>query len=203
MTKLNYLGIWRHFNQFLMRLDVVPEKWEDRVVLFCTHLVEQGRQSSMIKSYISAIKNVLRNDDDDYEWNDNILLLNTITKACKVINDQYRERLPIKRHLLEVILFELGVIFSMQLYLLITYRTLFVLAYYGLFRIGELSKGDHPIKAYDVHVAVNKLKFLIYLRLSKTHGLESPPQKIKICAETKLNMLHFCPFDLTRQYIRV
>ena len=124
-------------------------------------------------------KNVLRNDEDDYEWNNNILLLNTITKACKVTNDQYRERLPIKRHLLEVILFELGRIFSMQPYLLITHRTLFVLAYYGLFRIGELSKGDHPIKACDVHVAVNKLKILIYLRSSKTHGLESPPQKIK------------------------
>ena len=28
-TKKNYLGIWRTFNQFYIRLDIKPESWED------------------------------------------------------------------------------------------------------------------------------------------------------------------------------
>ena len=139
--------------------------------------------------------------NDNYNWNDNILMLQTITRGCRIINDTFKERLLIKRHLLEVMLFELGHVFSTQNYLLVTYRALFALAYYGLFRIGELAKGDHPIKACDVHIAQNKMKILIYLRTSKTHGLESRPQKVKICVETRSATLHFCPFQLLRHYI--
>ena len=55
-TKMNYLGIWHQFNNFVMRLDICPKKWEDLAVLFCVHLVEQGLQSSTIRSYLSATK---------------------------------------------------------------------------------------------------------------------------------------------------
>ena len=130
-TKANYLGIWHHFNQFLMKLDVVPDDWEDRTSLFCAHLVNLGRESSTIKSCVSAIKCVLKNDS--YDWDNNQLLLRTITRGCKIINDKYHERLPIKRNLLEVILFELGRTCGGQPYLLVTYRALFALTYYRLF----------------------------------------------------------------------
>ena len=49
-----------------------------------------------------------------------------------------------------------------------------------MFRVGELSYSPHVIKARDVHIADNKLKVLIMLYSSKTHGRESLPQKIKI-----------------------
>ena len=55
-TKQNYLSIWRHFNRFVIRLDKPPGTWEERTVLFCAHLVENGLQSQTIKSYVSAIK---------------------------------------------------------------------------------------------------------------------------------------------------
>ena len=47
-TKNNYLGIWRQFNRFIMRLDVVPNSWEQRVILFCAFLVQNGLKSSTI-----------------------------------------------------------------------------------------------------------------------------------------------------------
>ena len=190
-TNKNYLSIWRQFNQFIMRLDMVPHGWEDRVVLFCVHLVEKGLQSSTIKSYISTIKCVLQ--DNNYDWNENQMLLLTITIACRLQNDRVFVHRPIKRNLLKVLLFELVRLYAKQPYLLIAFRVLFALVYYSLFRIRELATGDHPIKACDVHIGV-KLKILYFLRTSKTHGLESRPQKVKICAEQRSKILHFCPF---------
>ena len=200
--KQNYLCIWRQFNKFIFCLDRVPEKWEDRAVLFCAFLVDQGKQSRTICSYLSAIKGVLKYID--YKWNDDKIAILSLTRACRQINDRVYVRLPIKRALLEVLLFELERLFKDQMYLRTMYRTLFALAYYGLFRIGELAQGDHPVKACNIHIAQNKAKILIYLRTSKTHGLESRPQKIKISAENLVKKVtHFCPFMLMGQFINI
>ena len=80
MTKQNYLGIWRQFNKFISRLDIIPRKWEERTVLFVAHLIEQGLQSATVRSYISAIKCMVK--DDNYDWDDNQVLLSTLMKAC-------------------------------------------------------------------------------------------------------------------------
>ena len=66
-TVKNYYSIWKSFNQFLIRLDHKPECWEDRVLLYCGFLIENKRKLSTIKSYISAIKWILKSDG--YEWN--------------------------------------------------------------------------------------------------------------------------------------
>ena len=183
---------------------------ERRVALFCAHLVEQGLKSTTVKSYVSAIKNVLRNDG--YEWNDNLLLLSMITKACRLINDRVYIRCPITKGLLEILLFEVERIFLDQQYLEILFKTMFILAYYGLLRVGEIAsqKGefclDHAVKTPDVHVGQNKQKILIILYSSKTHGKESLPQKIRIEAVSKTcssKFSHFCPFSLTRKYMEL
>ena len=86
------------------------------------------------------------------------------------------------------------------------YKTVFILAYYGLLRIGEVSSGSHPLKAKDVHVGQNKDKILLFLCTSKTHGKESYLQKIKIDAVQPVvkqldgKRRYFCPFTLTRNY---
>ena len=67
-----------------------------------------------------------------------------------------------------------------QEYLRIMYPAFFATAYYGLFKIGELAKGDHTVKACDIYTGENKDKMLFILRSSKTHGAESKPQTIKI-----------------------
>ena len=103
-TTGNYLQIWRQFNQFIIRLDRKPKLWEERVALFCTYLINKGRKSSAVRSYVSAIKSVLKKDN--YIWNDNLLILESLTKACRIINDKVFIRLPIGKNLLEMILFE-------------------------------------------------------------------------------------------------
>ena len=200
-TKRNYLSIWRHFNKFLGKLDQVPGNWEQRTILCIAHLVDIGLQSGTVCSYILAIKSVLQ--DDDYQWNDNQILLNTLTRACKVVNDTVCLHRPIKKPLLETILFELSRIFGNQYYLLIMYWALFALLYYGLFRIGELTKGDHPVKAADVHISLKKNKMLFILWTSKMHGKSSRPQKIKIegISSPTGEQNHFCPFKLTQDYL--
>ena len=60
-TAANYLGIWRHLNKFLIRLDHKENlSWEERTALFGAYLVDGGVQSSTLKSYFSAIKYVLK-----------------------------------------------------------------------------------------------------------------------------------------------
>ena len=202
-TNKVYLSVWRKFNQFLIRLDKRPKDWEDRVALFCAYLIEQKNQSSTVRSYISAIKAVLQNDG--YIWDDKKVVLTTLTRACRLINDKVRTRLPIKAPLLELILFELGRFYDNQPYLTLMYRALFVLVYYGLLRIGELTTSEHVLKAKDIHVARNKQKILIVLHSSKTHTKGDKPQHIKIAtvnsSESHKFVRHFCPFTWVRNYM--
>ena len=86
------------------------------------------------------------------------------------------------------------------------YQTLFIIAYYGLFRIGELTSGSHPVCAKDVHIGLNKDKILFVLYTSKTHDEGSWPQKIKIKAnlsQTNKGKTFFCPFKLSREYLKL
>ena len=139
--------------------------------------------------------------------NDQRMLLGSLMQGCKVINDRVHTRFPIRIGLLEMLLFELERIFADQLYLRILYQTVFAIAYYGLFRIGELALSQHAIKAKDVHLAGNKNKLLVMLYSSKTHGVESRPQQVKITSnENTLNcskQLFFCPFRLIRTYMQM
>ena len=129
-TARNYFTIWRAFNNFLVRLDRLPKFWEDRVALYCMYLTEAGAQSQTIKSYISAIKSILK--DDKYKWKEERVILSTLTRACKMINDTVRTILPIYCSLLETILFEVECHFKEQPYLSVLYKSLFALGYYGL-----------------------------------------------------------------------
>ena len=74
------------------------------MTLFIAHKIGQGMQSATVKSYVSAIKKLLV--DDGYPWDDQKVLLGSLTKACKIINDRVYTRLPIQCSLLEMILFE-------------------------------------------------------------------------------------------------
>ena len=210
-TSKNYLGIWRRFNQFVIRLDRKPTLWEDRVSLFLAYLIDNGIQSGSIKCYKSAIKKILVNDG--YQWDDNRILLSTLTRACKLENDKVKTRLPIQFGLLELLLFEIQRLFDKQQYLEILYKALFSIGYYGLMRAGELcttQDANHTVKAKNVHSALNKERLLFVLFSSKTHGAESNPQKIKITSyndqDVQLNKLknrNFCPFEAVNNYIAI
>ena len=134
--------------------------------------------------------------------------LGALIRGCKLKNDSIKTRLPIHKHLLEAVLFEIKRMFggssNPQLYLELLYKAVFSTAYYGLMRIGEVALGDHTAQARDVHVGHNKEKILIMLYSSKTHGKESIPQKIKISGIASGNpssaVKFFCLFKLIRRY---
>ena len=47
-TFKNCLRIWKKFNNFLIKLDSLPEKWEERAMIFAANLVNEGMQSSTV-----------------------------------------------------------------------------------------------------------------------------------------------------------
>ena len=203
-TKTNYLRIWRNFNLFLMRLDHRPKDWEDRASLFAAFLVHHGTQSTTLRSYISAIKTVLKSDR--YPWRDDKILLGTIARACRLENDCIRTKLPIHFALFEMLMFQLNRhLGANQRYLCTMYQALFCLGYYSLMCIGELTESLHALRAANIHVGCNKNKILLFLYSSKTHNKESALQQIKIsqCENTGKRTKNFCPFLCVRNFIEL
>ena len=180
-TAANYLSIWRQLNKFIIKLDYRKHlSWEDRTALFGAYLIEGGVQSSTLKSYFSAIKHTLK--QDGYVWNDNKATLSSLVRSRKLENDRVKVRLPIQKGLFDMLMFELERKFANQPYLEILYKAMFSLAYYGMMQVGEVTLGDHTLKAKNLHVSDSKQKLMMVLYTSKTHGEESRPQKIKISA---------------------
>ena len=208
-TRKNYYSIWKLFNNFFLRLDVKPLNWENRLSLFVGYLIDNGKQSSTIKSYVSTIRAVLK--IEGIKINEDVYLLNALTRACKLKNDRIRVRHPLQRSMLNVLLSALNSIFKDQPYLRILYQTLFVITHTGLFRIGEVTESSHVVKAKDVWIASNKKKLKFTLWSSKTHGLWEKPQVIKIkAADIDANLKKigknkkvWCLFGLMRKYLSV
>ena len=205
-TKANYVAIWRMFNNFIIKLDIIPKYWEDRVFLFVTHLALKCRKSTTIRCYILAIKAILW--ENNYDLSNSELELRAITRVCRLANDKLQPRLPVKLQLLEMIIFEIKRIYKQQPYLESMYSALFTIAYYGLLRIGEVAAGDHTIEARNVFIATNKNKIELILFSSKTHAPNARPQKINISAledyqTENTTFKHFCPFTLMTNYLNM
>ena len=208
-TSHNYHSIWKQFNNFFICLDYMPDDWEHRTAMFCAYLIDKGNQSATVKSYVSAIKTILK--ADKYDWKDGKIWLNSLIRVCKISNDTLHCHLPIHKGLLEMILFEIPRIYPEQEYLCKLYQAIITLGYYGLMRISELTKdpkslNDHSIKNNNINVGINKQKILIVLYTSKTHDRSTYPQQIKISTchsqggRAQRNRF-FCPFRILRDYI--
>ena len=179
-------------------------------MLFVAYLIDQGKQSSTIKSYVSAMKAVLA--EANIKPNENTYLLNALTRANRLVNDRMVLKMPIHKDLLNIILKKVKSRFlnEGQLHLSILYTTMLATAYYGLFRISELAMSQHSVKACDIHIGENKRKMFFILRSSKTHGPNDPPQIITITSmdpdsQPAIQLeevdLSLCPFNLLQQYI--
>ena len=187
----------------------------ERIILFVGYLIDNNRKSSTIKSYVSAIKAILQ--EDGVVLDNNEFIMNSLTRACKLINDKVITRLPIKKSMLYVLLANLDRVFTDQPFLKILFQALFSTAYFGLLRVGEITTGNHPILARDVHIADNKNKILFVLRSSKTHGRDAQPQTVKITSKRKdeaeiqksgnvfMNekSKQYCPYKLLKAYLEV
>ena len=198
-TNRNYYCVWRQFNNFVVSLDRKPGKWEDCLTLFIGYLINEGRKSATIKSYMSAIKAVLMHiniclNQDQY-------LIASLMKACRFVNDHVRMRLPIHKAMMKILLDTTADYFDQQPFLKALYQALFTSAYFGLLRVGELTSGEHPIKACDVQIGTNKNNILFILQTSKTHWTDTAPQMVKIVGTpirkaTKVTDLTICPFQM-------
>ena len=205
-TRKNYHNIWMIFNKFFLRLDVKPLDWGHRLILFAGHLVETGKKSTTIRSYLSVIRSILKVEGIDEDAD--TYVLNALTRACKLENDIVTARLPISRDMLEMLIKKIPDVVSNQPYLITLYRALFLTTYIGLFRIGEVTSSPHAIKAKDVFIGTNKNKLLFILRSSKTHCKADKPQSVKIDCKT-INqdayspdkLIKTCPFEALRTYI--
>ena len=203
-----YYQVWKNFNQFFIRLNNKPYNWENRIVLFVGYLIETNKKSQTIKSYISAIHSVLARDG--IFLNENKFLLTSLTQACQLKDDRVQIKLPIRKGLVQLLVSSVDRLFmdAPQPYLKVMYKTLFTIAYFGLFRIGELTKGDHVVKAKDVHLGNNKQKNMLVLHLSKTHGEGKKPQIVKIKARRQsTQQLHsndeLCLVTMLESYVHI
>ena len=206
-TRKIYHHVWNKFNQFFIRLDCKQISWEKRIVLFTGYLVDCKFEFMTIKSYLSVIRTVLK--QDGVKISEDRFLLMSLTRACRLHNDVIRTRFPIRKGLLRLILKEMDNRFmnesKSQPYLAVLFKALFSTAYFGLFRVGELTWSPHSVKAKDVHIAKNKDKMLFILHTSKTHCKGNKPQRIKFSSTPlkvmKTEKLQFCPFNLLKTYI--
>ena len=174
-TRQNYYTIWKIFNKFVIRLDRKPTSWDHMLTLFVGHLIDSGKCSTTVKSYVSAIRAVLQNIG--VKLNLDEFLIVSLTQACRLKNDRVSTRLPIQKGLLSIILKQVKSDFHEvgQVYLATLYQALFSTAYFGLFRVGELTTGTHPVLARNMHIGSNKRKMLLLLQTSKTHGKGNKP----------------------------
>ena len=182
-TEHNYYKIWRLFNKFFIHLDKKPESWEQRLILYVTYLIELGRTSATIKSYISAIKAILKMEG--IFLNSDVFIFTALVRACRSKNDFLQIRLPIQKLLLHLILDEVYNSFTKrsQIYLRKLYMAALIMRYYGMLRVGESTTRSHPKQAENALVANNKKNIQIVLRTSKSHSLSCHPPIVKISAE--------------------
>ena len=178
--------VWKIFNKFFVRLDIRPTDWNERLTLFVGYLIQDNKQSSTVKSYISAIKAVLQ-QHLNIKLEEDTYLLSALTKVCRLQNDMIKTRLPIQKGMLSRIQVQVIKHYESehrnQLYLSLLYQTIFSTMYFGLLRVSEVA-GQHSVLAQDIHIGYNKKKFLLILRTSKTHWKNMKPQIIKIQAKT-------------------
>ena len=166
-----------------------------------------NRKSATIKSFISAIKAVL--NYEGIQLNEDKVLLSTLVKACWLQNDCVKPHLPIHKGLLKIIVTTIDKMFAdqPQPYLSVLYKALYCTAYFGLFRVGDITESHHVVKAKDVHIGINKKKLMFVLHSSKMHGKSVKLQIIKIDCLRQIsdhsNNNAICPFQALKEYLNL
>ena len=172
-------------------------------MLFAGYLIQEGKKSTTIKCYLSAVRAVLKTQG--FKLNEDMYLMSALTRACKLKNDVIKLKSPITRGILDSILNTISELFKADAYKRKMYRALFSTAYHGLFRIGEVTQGPHVIKATDVFIGTNKNKVKFILHSSKTHRKGDKPQIVKIKSEPSLGSnqpRRNCPFQILREFFK-
>ena len=159
------------------------------------------------------MRNVLA--EDGVSLSKHNFVIHSLTRACRICNDKLVTRLPVHRDLVKMIIKQVHIwaLDSGQLYLGKLYKAMIVSAYYGMLRIGEITRSPHCLLATNTHIATNKKKILFILFSSKTHGKGQKPQMIKItstlgkgnrnCTVMDGILECLCPFKMLKDYLQI
>ena len=81
-------------------------------MLFVGHLINENKQSLTTKSYLSAIRAVLK--QDRIKLQEDEFLGSSLTHTCRLQNDRLKLRLPIQKGILGIIVRQVGYIFEVK-----------------------------------------------------------------------------------------
>lgn len=204
-TSATYHSIWRNFLLFLEGFKNLPKDWEQKMVMYAAHLGNEGNTAPTVSSYMSAIRYKLRKDG--VEIPDKNFEIASIIRTCKIKNNRVFYRCGINKVMMKDLVACLDRLYKQegQTYLYYLYRAMLWTAYYGMFRISEITDSNHVLKTQDVKESINKRKFLCVLRSSKTHKKSDFPHTVHIPQVVDVEESNQAndPYEALRDYKRI
>lgn len=198
-TKLVYTNAVNCFNDFRLRYRFFAV-WPvpvSHVASFVSYCFQQGYSPATVATYLSSLSFVhkLRHFPDPTES----FVIKKILEGFKRLGSRQDNRAPITKDILIQICHTLQFI-CFSHYEVILFRACFSLAYFGLFRVGELVHTDqrqagYALKLDDIKFGQNIVK--VRVRVSKTNHT-SQPVFLHIGAISDKNI---CPVQALHNYM--
>lgn len=175
-TKAVYNNAVRSFNQFREQhaLDCIWPVPVSHVASYISYCFQNGYSPSTVTTYMSAISFVhkLRLFQDPTDS----FIVKKLMEGFKRLQSCKDSRAPITEDILQKVCHSLSSVCYNQ-YEMALFKAVFCIAYFGLFRIGELVYTDqrqihHALRFDDVKLKADRL--IVRLRISKTHQYGNP-----------------------------
>ena len=201
-TNSTYKTALESFDRFrtLYHLPLLWPAEKNQIVLFISYCFEQGYAPSTITTYIAGIgfKHKLNS------WYDPIQLfvIKKMLEGCKRSKKQGDLRSPVTPKMLEAICGNL-IYKCYSEFEAILFRSVYLLAYYGLMRVSELVftsvlQADRPLQFKDVRF-MGKSVVQLSIRISKNNQ-RGHPTLVRIPCITKNEL---CPVCSLRNYLHL
>ena len=136
--------------------------------MFTAQLIQEGRAGQTVRSYVSAVRSILKEDGikltHDYQP-----LISLLQSTKYTTKPSGQIRLPIQWGLVKLIADDMDNHYSgVDSYSNIMLKAILMAGYFGLLRIGEMtdSESNHTIKFCDVHFERQRSKILMVLHTS-------------------------------------
>lgn len=199
-TYTNALHTFEHFrHQYSL-----PQLWPataDHIILFISHCFEVGYSPSTISTYIAGISFICKLNN----WVDqtDLFLIKKLLEGCRRSRKRIDTRAPINPTMLREICLALPALCYTR-YETSLFKAVYLLAYFGLFRVSELVFTSHlqPHRAVqdgDISFTKDATAVIITLKQSKTNQA-GPPVVLRIPCEQDSEL---CPVRSLKEYVKV
>lgn len=170
----------------------------DTIVEFIAYLSLKGLSANTAKSYVLAIGykcKVLGFSDVNKNF-----VVQKMLEGMKRLKNKADTRLPISEIILSKIILRLPGTCS-NIYETKLFKAAFTLAFWGLFRVGEITVAkrqslNHIISVNDVYVDIKSGKLVVFVRHSKTDQMGKG-----VTIELRKNGTLICPFHSIHDYL--